>query len=450
MPSQNEKTALQQNFETLYKNLNKQQKKAVDTIDGPVMVVAGPGTGKTQLLSMRVANILDKTDTPASSILCLTFTEAAAINMRQRLEKIIGIEAYKIRISTFHGFGLDFIAWNPEHFNFTSSFKPADELAKIAILENILKSLEYDNPLNKKHPDKGWVYLNNIISRIKELKEGGLNSEEFLKICLENKAFWEICNPILSGFFEQKINKKAILELPNLVLEIENLEFKPSNLSLELAKKIGFLDIKKIIVKELKEVLKICVQTNKTTELTTWKNKNIQKNDQNKPIAKDFANLQKHLSLAFIYGKYQEEMNRNGLFDFEDMLLETINVLEKNNSLRFSEQEKYLYILVDEFQDTNEAQMRLVSNLINLELTENKPNILVVGDDDQSIYKFQGASIANLIGFKDRFKNVQIISLINNYRSNQQILDFAAKIINQANQRLTQIPEVTKQLISMK
>ena len=100
-------------FQKRYENLNAEQKDAVDTIDGPVMVIAGPGSGKTELLSLRVANILQQTDTLPSSILCLTYTEAAATNMRKRLAGLIGMDAYKVAIHTFHGLGTEIINKNP-------------------------------------------------------------------------------------------------------------------------------------------------------------------------------------------------------------------------------------------------------------------------------------------------------------------------------------------------
>ena len=105
-----------QDFKEAYNQLNKTQKQAVDTVYGPLLVVAGPGSGKTQILSLRVANILQKTDTLPGNILCLTFTDAAAVNMRKRLASIIGKDAYRVAIHTFHGFGTEIISRHPEFF----------------------------------------------------------------------------------------------------------------------------------------------------------------------------------------------------------------------------------------------------------------------------------------------------------------------------------------------
>ena len=134
-------------FKKEYAKLNPEQKKAVDALDGPLLVLAGPGTGKTQLLSMRIANILKKTDTPASSILCLTFTDSAARTMRERLIGLIGEEAYHIAIHTFHSFGLEVINQYPEEFTERAGFEPIDEVTQFELVENILSHLPRRSPL---------------------------------------------------------------------------------------------------------------------------------------------------------------------------------------------------------------------------------------------------------------------------------------------------------------
>ena len=120
-------------FDSEYQKLNTEQKQAVDTLEGPVMVIAGAGTGKTQTIALRIANILDKTQTNPSSIICLTFTDSAAFNMRQRLLSIIGPAAYSVKVHTFHSFCNEVIAVNPECFIFAPDVKVADELQKIDI-----------------------------------------------------------------------------------------------------------------------------------------------------------------------------------------------------------------------------------------------------------------------------------------------------------------------------
>ncbi len=133
-------------FATRYQALNEAQKKAVDTIDGPVMVIAGPGTGKTELLSMRAANILQQTDTLPSNILCLTFTESGASAMRQRLLQIIGPDAYRVGIYTFHSFGTEVMNQNSAYFYHGSDFRAADELTCYEILRGIFDELASATP----------------------------------------------------------------------------------------------------------------------------------------------------------------------------------------------------------------------------------------------------------------------------------------------------------------
>lgn len=134
-------------FQERYDYLNPKQREAVDAIDGPVMVIAGPGSGKTELLSVRVANILQKTDTLPSNILCLTFTDSGATAMRERLAGLLGADAYKVAIHTFHSFGSDVINQFGEYFYSGARFRPADELSSYEILTEILEKLPHSNPL---------------------------------------------------------------------------------------------------------------------------------------------------------------------------------------------------------------------------------------------------------------------------------------------------------------
>ncbi|MDD4122797.1 MAG: UvrD-helicase domain-containing protein [Candidatus Pacebacteria bacterium] len=131
-----------ENFQTLYNKLNKEQKQAVDTIQGPVIVNAGPGTGKTQMLSLRIVNILKKTDTDPENILALTFTNAGVVSMRDRLASIIGSSAYNIAINTFHGFCNDVIQNNPEYFPEYTESSNIDDITKIKLINNILEKLQ--------------------------------------------------------------------------------------------------------------------------------------------------------------------------------------------------------------------------------------------------------------------------------------------------------------------
>src|SRR3989337_456483 len=152
-------------FDELYNKLNPEQKEAVDTIEGPVMVVAGPGTGKTQILTIRIANILAKTDTKPENILAITFTESGVASMRKRLVDIIGTTAYRISIKTFHGFCNDIIKNYPEEFPRIIGSKQITEIDQIAVLEELIDSLPLD--ILRPFGDR-FLYVRDILSSINE------------------------------------------------------------------------------------------------------------------------------------------------------------------------------------------------------------------------------------------------------------------------------------------
>jgi len=173
-------------FKKAYKQLNPEQKKAVDATEGPVMVVAGPGTGKTQILTLRIANILANTDAEPENILALTFTEAAAKNMRKRLANLIGSDAYQVSINTFHGFANDIIQNYPEYFPHIIGSVPITEVDQVQIIELIL----LDNELMLLKPfGDNFYYVRAIIGAISELKREGITPEKFIDIIKRRKEF---------------------------------------------------------------------------------------------------------------------------------------------------------------------------------------------------------------------------------------------------------------------
>jgi DNA helicase II / ATP-dependent DNA helicase PcrA len=448
-------------FEMELQKLNRAQREAVESIDGPVLVVAGPGTGKTQLLAMRVANILKQTDTLAQNILCLTFTDSAAQNMRQRLKRIIGLEAQKVAIYTFHGLGTEIINQNQEHFFFGAGYEPADDLARIDIIEKILSELEHDDPLRSFHPEHGWTYRKDIVDRIKDLKQAGLTPLEFREIIDAGRASMEVIDPILTKFLavpridsikQDQFDKFAVAMKQVIDQEINKTYVGVSEKNEKLTSTNQFLHSSWIQTFE-QDWLELTNEMERQTKwitkfLKTWRDRWSEKDDNGDWHLKDWLRSDKHLSLSNIYESYQLEMAGRGLFDFDDMLLSVVEAFRRKPSLRYKYQEKFLYILVDEFQDTNGVQMSLIDNLIDLKVTEGRPNLLAVGDDDQGIYKFQRATIENILNFKQKYKDVKIITLTDNYRSTQDILDLAQLVIEQSETRLADMPEVNKVLKS--
>ena len=209
-------------FETRYGVLNTNQREAVDEISENLLVIAGPGTGKTELLSMRVANILEQTDTLPSNILCLTFTDSASSNMRQRLRDIIGEEAHRVAIHTFHSFGVEVINQNREYFFRGSEFKPADELSRHQLIQSIFESLDWSNPLASRN-NGDFVYLNNVITMISEFKKSGLTVDELRNIVLSNKQIFQEFNPYLTEVFANRVSKSTIPQFAQLSEKISPL-----------------------------------------------------------------------------------------------------------------------------------------------------------------------------------------------------------------------------------
>jgi DNA helicase-2/ATP-dependent DNA helicase PcrA len=349
------------NFTLAYNNLNLEQKKAVDTLEGPVMVVAGPGTGKTQMLAIRIANILKKTDVRPENILCLTFTDAGVIAMRERLFSFINKLAYRISVHTFHSFCNEIVQKHPDYFDLPNATQ-LDEINRIKIVEDILEEIKNNNPDSKIYKS-AKNNIRQIISDIQTLKKEGLGPESF-----------------------------------------------------------------KIKVKSL---------------ITNFKNSETFAK-QTQKAKKHLEKLEKSLEFAVLYSKYQQALYNKGLYDYEDMINFVISAFKENDELLAQYQEQYLYIHVDEYQDTNGSQNELIHLLGSY---DQSPNIFVVGDDDQAIFKFQGANVENIFKFSTFFKDVKIIPTIQNYRSSQLILDAADSLIKNNTSRLTnKIDNLSKKL----
>jgi DNA helicase II / ATP-dependent DNA helicase PcrA len=357
-------TVNEQVFNYTYERLNEQQRQAVNALYGPVMVIAGPGTGKTEVLSMRIANLLrSEIQVQPQEILCLTYTDEATNAMRLRLVQVIGTAAHKVNICTFHAFCNNVIQTHGEYFS-KGSLQPITDLERTEILHEILEQLPSGHLLRRLG---GYIYtdtgkINNLFDLMK--KEHIMPSDM----------------------------KKAIADY------IEDLPNRS-----EYIYQRAYKEYKKGDLKQAKY------------------------DDE----VKSMSMLQ---AAADLYDTYTMKMKEKGRYDFNDMIIWVLDAFHREPVLLQNYQERFQYILVDEFQDTNGAQ----NNLITL-LTEywEDPNIFVVGDDDQSIYEFQGARIRNIIDFIERHSaTIQVIVLPHNYRSSQPILDKATATIQNNEQRL--------------
>lgn len=345
------------NFQTFYNQLNLRQRQAVDAVEGPVLVVAGPGTGKTQLLAARVGKILLETDAQPHNILCLTFTDAGAHAMRQRLIQLIGPqEAYRVPVFTFHSFCNRVIQDNPEHFGGRLKELLSD-LERIDIIRKLLGELPTDHPLRAGYKSVYTFegHLGNLFANMKK--------ENWTPGLVQRK-----CREFLS----------SLADYPEFVYQKNSPYGKKG---------------------ELKQA-KVAEVTDKMARLS---------------------------AASDLYPLYQNELERADRYEYEDLIQWVLRAFENHENLLRNYQERYLYFLVDEYQDTNGAQNQLITQLITY---WDVPNIFIVGDDDQSIYEFQGARLKNLLEFYHRYKdNLNLVVLDENYRSNQPILDAARNLV---------------------
>ena len=430
-------------FNTRYAKLNDNQRQAVDYIHGSLLVIAGPGTGKTELLSMRTAQILKKTDTLPNSILCLTFTESGATNMRQRLRQIIGEDAYKIAIHTFHSFGTEIINQHREYFFRGADAQPVDELTQYQIISGILENLDWRNPLSVKNSGE-FVYIKELIRVISEFKQSGLTPAELKTIIADNQRIIDEIAPDIQQIFAAKISKKTIELFAPLAEKIaESIDKNPEKENSNLPSSIT--PYANVLALSVAHAAQEAIDTNSTKPLTAWKNKWCEKNTKGEFILKDSAAADKLSAVVDVYEKYIEILDNRSLFDYDDMILSVIQACENHPELRANLQEQFQFIMVDEFQDTNLAQLRLLFNLTSD--NDDNPNIMAVGDDDQAIFSFQGADVGNIQRFRQHYHNPKIIVLTDNYRSAENILTSARQVITQGSDRLENtIDGLSKQL----
>ena len=429
-------------FQTRYAKLNANQRQAVDYIHGSLLVIAGPGTGKTELLSMRTAQILRQTDTLPDNILCLTFTESGAANMRQRLRQITGEDAYKIAIHTFHSFGTEIINQHREYFFHGADSQPADELTQHQIVAGILEGLDWRNPLSVKNNGE-FVYTSELIRVISEFKQSGLTPAELRAITADNQRVIAGIAPDIQQVFATKISKKTIELFAPLAEKIaERVGEGNSTTTANLPSSIT--PYAQVLALSIAHAAQEAINANSTKPLTAWKNKWCEKNAGGEFILKDFAASEKLSAAIDVYEAYGDVLAERSLFDYDDMILSVIQACEAHPELRANLQEQYQFIMVDEFQDTNLAQLRLLFDLTG---DEDNPNIMAVGDDDQAIFSFQGADVGNIQRFRQQYHDLKIIVLTDNYRSAADILTAARGVITQGADRLENtIDGLSKQL----
>jgi DNA helicase-2/ATP-dependent DNA helicase PcrA len=295
--------------------MNKEQRQAIETTEGPVLLIAGAGSGKTRVLTHRIAYLLDEKEVPSYNILAITFTNKAAGEMLDRVNSLITEDARQMWISTFHSMCVRILRRDINHLGYDNSFSILDPTDQQSVIKGILKKRNMD--VKQHHPRK-------ILNFISDKKNQLITAEASLK------------------------------------------------------ESVGYLD-----------------------EL-----------------------------YSEVYTDYQEELYRNSSLDFDDLIMLTIDLFDRNPEVLKYYQNRFQYIHVDEYQDTNHAQYKLVNML-----AAKYRNICVVGDSDQSIYKFRGADITNILNFEDDYPEAVTIKLEQNYRSTETILDAANAVINNNTER---------------
>jgi DNA helicase-2/ATP-dependent DNA helicase PcrA len=414
-------------FKTAYARLNDAQKEAVDYIDGPLLVIAGPGTGKTELLSLRVANILLSTDTDPSSIICLTFTNFAASNMQQRLFNLIGADAYRVNIKTFHSYAAEIMQEFPDYFWNGASLSIVPDAVKTDIITSILDDLPLNNPLSSKFAGK-YTALYDIQQALTLSKEAGLSPDKLRAMLDSNDEYINAVESKLVTLLSERLNIK---KLDKLKSEIDNL---PDQNIEEAIMPLVSLSLK--IKESLDRAIEQDEASGKLKNVSKWKSQWIQTVSSKSGLYNERKRNEWWRNLAYIYEKYRDELHTRGFYDYSDMLIEVITQLDSHPDLLSLVQEKYLYVLIDEFQDTNAAQFRLANLSSNHYLDEGMPNLMAVGDDDQTIYAFNGAEINNMLTFIRSYPKTKVVALVDNYRSTQSVLDKSENIISLSSSRL--------------
>lgn len=295
---------------SIYDTLNPKQKEAVLHTDGPLLILAGAGSGKTRVLTHRIAYLIDECGVNPWNIMAITFTNKAAGEMRERVDNLVGFGAESIWVSTFHSSCVRILRRHIENLGYTTSFSIYDSDDQKTLMRQVFKTLDIDTKQFKER---------SVLSAISSAKDKLIPPEEFLLNA--------------GGDFREK----------------------------------------------------------KTGE---------------------------------IYKEYQKQLKKNNALDFDDLIVKTVELFQNNPQILDYYQERFRYIMVDEYQDTNMAQFKLVSLLAS-----KYRNLCVVGDDDQSIYRFRGADIQNILSFENTFPGTMVIKLEQNYRSTQNILDAANEVI---------------------
>ncbi|RJR31616.1 PD-(D/E)XK nuclease family protein [Candidatus Parcubacteria bacterium] len=360
----------------LSKNLNAEQKQAVSFGEGPLLIVAGAGTGKTTVITQRLKWLIDQKKASGEEILALTFTEKAAAEMEERIDKILPYGYLDLWIMTFHSFAEKILKDNALEIGLSNDFKLLDLTQQWSIVRQNLEkfNLDYYRPLG--NPAK---FIHALLKLFSRAKDESIWPEDYLKY------------------------------VEDLKLNSDSPDFVQTVIDRDLAQTLSKKEKKELIGSEIK----------------------------------------KQEEVADAYHVYQQLLLDNNSLDFGDLINYCLKLFKDRPLVLNKYRKKFKYILVDEFQDTNHAQYELIKAL-----AAPKNNLTVVGDDDQAIFKFRGASVSNILEFKKDFPETRSILLTKNYRSCQNILNLSYEFIKQNNPDRLEVKlksgekKISKQLVS--
>ena len=297
--------------------LNDKQREALLATEGPLLILAGAGSGKTKVVTSKIAYLIEKLNVPSWKILAITFTNKAAKEMKDRVQKLIDRDISSMWIGTFHSICVRILRRNIERIGYNGNFTIYDRDDQITVVKEAIAELSIDRDIYKPRA---------IINDISNIKSEGISPIEYIEA---NK----------NNFFKENLGK--------------------------------------------------------------------------------------------IYNLYEKKLRKNNALDFDDLLIKTVDILKSEEDIRDFYRDKFEYIFVDEYQDTNKIQYELIKLIAGA-----KPNLTVVGDNDQSIYKWRGADINNILNFHKDFPGAKIVKLEQNYRSSQKILDVANQVIEHNTSRI--------------
>lgn len=297
--------------------LNDKQREALLATEGPLLILAGAGSGKTKVVTSKIAYLIEELNVPSWKILAITFTNKAAKEMKDRVQKLIDRDISSMWIGTFHSICVRILRKNIERIGYNGNFTIYDRDDQITVVKEAITELSIDRDIYKPRA---------IINDISNIKSEGISPIEYIEANKDN-------------FFKENLGK--------------------------------------------------------------------------------------------IYDLYEKKLRKNNALDFDDLLIKTVDILKSEEDVRDFYRDKFEYIFVDEYQDTNKIQYELIKLIAGT-----KPNLTVVGDNDQSIYKWRGADINNILNFHKDFPGAKIVKLEQNYRSSQKILDVANQVIGYNTSRI--------------